>query len=133
MKIVFAEHFASKGVDLERVMGALNKCDRSVEPTTLVELRGLFSDAVAISAHSGAGLDTLAQLVVQRRNADWVELELLVPHADSRFVALVHEHGEVLREAWTDEGWLARVSIPKPIQWQLDPFAQRGEAPPSAS
>ena len=118
------------GVDLDRVMGALNKCDRDVEPTTLVELRSLFSDAVSISAHAGTGLDALAQLVVQRRNADWVELEVVIPHADSRFAALVHEHGEVLREDWEDDGWHARVSIPKPILWQLEPFAtDAAEAP----
>ena len=119
------------GVDIERVVGALNKCDLDVDPTTLVELRSLFSDSVSISAHSGHGLDDLADLVVARRNSDWVELEVHVPHTEARFAALVHEHGEVLREKWEDDGWHARVSIPRPIRWQLEPFEQAsdGEAP----
>jgi len=111
------------GVDLDRVVGALNKCDRDVDPTTLVELRGLFSDAVTISAHTGQGTDDLAALVVRRRNADWVELEVVVPHTESKFAAMVHEHGEVLREDWKDDGWHARVSIPRPLKWQLEPFS----------
>lgn len=117
------------GVDLDRVVGALNKCDREVDPTTLVELRGLFSDAVQISAHTGVGLNDLAQVVIACRNTDWVELEVLVPHTESRFSALVHEHGEVLREDWRDDGWHARISIPKPIRWQLDPFVREGPEP----
>lgn len=111
------------GVDLERVVGALNKCDQPIEPTTLVELRGQFTDSVSISARSGDGLDALAQLVVRRRNADWIELEVMIPHTDARFAALVHEHGEILREEWLDDGWHARVSIPRPIEWQLVPYA----------
>jgi GTP-binding protein HflX len=128
------EVLSELGVDLDRVVGALNKCDRDIEPTTLVELRSLFSDSVAISAYSGTGLEELAQLVVQRRNTDWVELEVVVPHTEARFSALVHEHGEVLREDWRDDGWHARISIPRPIRWQLDPFEVEGAvAPPDAT
>ena len=111
------------GVEPERIVGALNKCDQLSEPATLAELRTRFSDAVTISAHTGEGLDKLADLVIQRRADDWVQLDLLVPHADARFAALVHEHGEVLAEEWKDDGWHARVSIPKLIEWQLLPFA----------
>jgi 50S ribosomal subunit-associated GTPase HflX len=77
---------------------------------------------VSISAHTGTGLDLLAGLVIQRRNADWVEFDVLVPQTESKYAALVHEHGEVLSEDWREDGWHARISIPKPIRWQLEPF-----------
>ncbi len=46
----------------------------------------------------------------------------MIPHGDSRVAALVHQHGEVLREAWEDDGWHARVSVPRDILWQVRPF-----------
>ena len=109
------------GVDNDRVVGVLNKCDAVTDPTTLAELRTRFGPSVSVSAVEGTGLDDLSQLVIQRRSDDWVELSLLVPHAESRLHALVHEYGEVLHETWEDDGWQARVSVPKQIAWQLEP------------
>jgi len=111
------------GVESERIVGVLNKCDRIDDPATLAELRTRFNDTVTISAHTGQGLGALAELVIRRRADDWVQLDLMVPHTEARFAAMVHEHGEILLEDWRDDGWHARVSIPKLIEWQLLPFS----------
>mgnify|MGYP001470440270 CR=1 FL=1 len=53
------------GAEPERIVGALNKCDQLNEPATLAELRTRFSSAVTISAHTGEGLDKLADALKQ--------------------------------------------------------------------
>lgn len=111
------------GVEEERIVGVLNKIDAVEDLARLAEIRAIFSDAVTISAQTGEGLEVLADRVVARRSADWIELNVCIPHAQSRRVSLVHEHGQVLEESWEEQGWQARISIPRSISWQLTPHA----------
>ncbi len=108
------------GVDLDRLVGVLNKADQVEDPEVLTVLRASFRESVTISAVTGAGLDDLATIVIGRRSNDWVELQVLVPHTEARLTALVHEHGEVLEERWEEDGWHARVSLPRSVQWNLE-------------
>lgn len=110
------------GVERERVVGVLNKCDLVDETDVLSVLRTHFGDAVSVSAVARTGLEELATLVVARRSTDWSELSVLVPHTEARLAALAHEHGEVIEEEWQDDGWHARVSLPRAVVWQLQPF-----------
>ncbi len=123
---------AELGVELDRVVGVLNKVDQLDAPETLSVLRQHFGAAVAVSAVARTGLDDLAEVVVARRSADWAELSVFVPHAEARLAALVHEHGEVLRERWEADGWHARVSLPRSVVWQLTPFQAETEEPQDA-
>ena len=115
MKQVLAE----LGVENEEVLGVLNKVDQLDDPAVLAELQAEFAQSVAISAVTGEGLPALADAVIARRSGDWTELNLFVPHAQARLAALIHEHGEVLEGAWADDGWHARVSLPRAVVWQV--------------
>jgi GTP-binding protein HflX len=108
------------GIDNEQVLGVLNKVDRLPDVGTLAVLRAEFADSVDVSALTGAGLDRLADRVVARRSGDWTEMWLHVPHDQARLAALVHENGEVLHGVWLDDGWHAKVSVPKAVVWQLE-------------
>ncbi len=103
-------------VPADRILPVLNKLDAVEDTLALADLEAAMPHAVRISAHSGDGLDRLARVVADRRAADWSELSLRVPHADARLAALVREHGEVLTEAWHDDGWHARVSVPVSVE-----------------
>jgi len=116
-------------VDLDQVLGVLNKVDQVDDPAVLSVLRGSFEQSVAISAVTGEGLGPLADAVIARRSSDWTELQLHVPHDQARLAALVHEHGEVLQGIWEDDGWHARVSLPKAVVWQVQGCVTRGEDP----
>jgi GTP-binding protein HflX len=111
---------AELGVDNDQVLGVLNKVDKVPDKGTLAVLRAEFAESVQVSALTGAGLDRLADRVVARRSGDWTELWLRVPHDQARLAALVHEHGEVILDRWTDDGWHAKVSVPKAVVWQLE-------------
>ena len=118
---------SSLDVDDSRVLGVLNKVDALDDETALASIRAAFRSSTSISALTGEGLETLAELVVARRSGDWIELEVLVPHAEARLTALAHDHGQIISEAWVDAGWRARVSLPRTVQWQLAPYAVGGE------
>ena len=122
------EVLGSLGVDESLIVGVLNKADALENRDNLSELRAQFSVSVLVSARTGEGLDTLADLVVARRSQDWVELELLVPHDQSRLVALVHQYGEILREKYEDEGWSARISVPRAVVWQLEEYSREASS-----
>ncbi len=110
------------GVELDRVVGVLNKVDAVEDQEVLAALRLSFAQSVTISARDGIGLDQLAEVVVERRSQDWCEHSLMLPHSEARLMALIHEHGEVLSERWEDDGWHVRVSVPRAIVWQLEGF-----------
>ncbi|MEC7948970.1 MAG: GTPase HflX [Myxococcota bacterium] len=111
---------AELGVDNDQVLGVLNKVDRVPDGGTLAVLRAEFAESVQVSARDGTGLDALADRVIARRSGDWTELCLHVPHEQARLAALVHEHGEVLQGVWLEDGWHARVSVPRAVVWQLE-------------
>jgi len=109
-----------------RILGVLNKVDVSArDRVEMALLKARFDDVVTISAHTGEGLDRLADKVVERRAKDWTELNVDVPLDQGRIPALVKEHGDVLEEAWDDVGWHARVSVPASIVWELKPYRRR--------
>jgi GTP-binding protein HflX len=104
----------------------LNKADLSDrDRLEMALLKGRFDEVVTLSAHTGVGLDELANRVVARRASAWTEFDVDVPHDVGRLAALVNEHGEVLSEMWDDDGWHARISVPKSVVWQLKAFKRR--------
>jgi GTP-binding protein HflX len=113
-------------VDPARIVGVLNKADAVTDPYELSLIKAAFAEHVVVSARTGEGLPALADLVVGRRTADWAEVELLVPHDQARLVALVHEHGEIKRAAWEEDGWHAAASVPRAILWQLEGAVRAG-------
>ena len=128
---VAAVHEVLRGldVDLDQVVGVLNKVDQVTDAAALATLRGEFTESVIISAVTGQGLDDLADAVIRRRSEDWTELQLLVPQVEARLAALVHEHGEVISAVWADDGWHARVSVPQAVVWQLEGCVTQGPDP----
>jgi GTP-binding protein HflX len=79
---------------------AFNKIDRVEDPITLhLLLEGRDHVEVAhVSAHTGEGIERLTQLVTQRLDDRASLVDLRVPLADGRSVALARSHGAVLEE-----------------------------------
>ncbi|TDX99276.1 ribosome rescue GTPase HflX [Thiohalophilus thiocyanatoxydans] len=73
---------------------------------------------VWISAQSGAGLEQLREALAARLDRGRVCHELLLPVAEGRLHALLHEVGKVHREQVDEQGnWLMTVEMPRP-EWQ---------------
>jgi len=75
-------------------------------------MRAMLPDAAYVSAHTGAGMARLREVVAERLPKPHYELEVLLPYTEGGLAARVHEHGQVLAEQHRAEGtWLrARVA-----------------------
>ncbi|MDD9205712.1 GTPase HflX [Georgenia sp. 10Sc9-8] len=81
----------------------LNKADLATEED-LLRLRTRFPGAVVVSAHTGAGVDRLAEQVAELLPRPDVEVDLVVPYTRGDLVSRAHSVGEVLAEEHTGRG-----------------------------
>jgi GTP-binding protein HflX len=88
-----------------------NKIDKA-GPITTGRLQALHPEAGFISAETGEGVDGLLHDIVAELHARTIELSLLIPYARGDVVAEVHDAGDVLKIAHTDEGTEITVRIP---------------------
>ena len=71
-----------------------------------------YPNAVAISAVTGAGLETLLDDVDEVLRQRMIPVDLLIPYRAGELVALAHTHGFVEHEEHTGEGTHLRGRLP---------------------
>jgi GTP-binding protein HflX len=81
----------------------INKSD-AAEPDVLDRLLLRESNAVAVSARTGAGIDKLLDRITELLPRPRVTVDVLVPFSRGDLVNRVHQHGEVLTEEHTEDG-----------------------------
>ncbi|GHU72919.1 GTPase HflX [Clostridia bacterium] len=86
---------------------ALNKCD--IAPPD--ESAAVFESAVRISAKTGEGLAELVGRMTDILRRDRREVSLFIPYTKPAALALLHEHAQVLDEAYEPTGTRALVRI----------------------
>jgi len=74
---------------------------------------------VVVSARTGAGIDELVAALDDLVPRDEVCVEVLVPFADGRVVARVHDLGEVELEEHTEHGTRLRARVPHRLAGEL--------------
>jgi len=99
----------------------VNKTDVAT-PEQVHELLGAHSDAVAVSAVSGEGIEKLVDLVGQRLRALARIVELVVPYDRGDVLAALHRDADVLVEVHADDGARVRARIPDRDLARLAPF-----------
>ena len=99
------------------VLEALNKADAAIErDANVVEDR----DAVLISATNGMGLDRLRAAISSRIAAMRHKITLQIPYAKGAALSLLHEHGVILSEAYTDEGTMVECLVDGQLLKQIN-------------
>jgi len=102
----------------------LNKMD--LAPQVLSTMRDAIDGSrVAVSAHTGQGIDDLLALLGKWSALNMVELQLRLPIADGKTLAWCHEHGEVLKQEADASAMLVKVRISPKFQshiqaWVID-------------
>jgi GTP-binding protein HflX len=99
----------------------INKID-AVDEENLLRLKRLWPDAIFVSARTGAGIDTLREMIERLLPRPAVELELLVPYDRGDIIARLHERGEVLDTEHTATGTRLRVRVSERAAARLAPF-----------
>lgn len=80
-----------------------NKCDLlDDEEVAALSLR--FPLSVAISAHSGYGLDKLVERISQAASSADKLMDVLIPYAKGNLVSLAHERCHIISEEYVEEG-----------------------------
>jgi len=82
---------------------AINKADIA-SPEVLMEILRKESNAYAISARTGYGVDNLIKAVEQALPKPKVEIKAIIPFSRGDLVSAVHEQGEIISEEYLPEG-----------------------------
>jgi len=117
------------GADNRRTITVMNKIDRLPDGATADEAReahGIPRDGVPVSARTGAGLDHLLQRVDDALAAETrlVEVQVVVPYAQTGLVDLFRRRGQVASEGYTETGTLLAGRLPVDLLPRFAPFRQ---------
>jgi len=82
---------------------AINKADVAA-PEVLMELLRKESNAYAISARTGYGIETLVKAIESSLPKPKVEINAVIPFHRGDLVSAVHEQGEIISEEYLPEG-----------------------------
>ncbi|MDT0266173.1 GTPase HflX [Streptomyces sp. DSM 44915] len=99
----------------------VNKADVADE-VTLQRLLRTERRSIAVSAHSGLGMDELLAWIEEELPRPSVELVALVPYPEGALVSRVHGEGEVLSEEHTGEGTLLKARVHPELAALLAPY-----------
>jgi GTPase len=91
----------------------LNKVDRVPDRSYVEVLMKHHPRAVAISAASGFGLDSLRDAVIEMVSADFAEAEIETAAANGRVLAYLGAHAEIFRQQFQDAKVILHCSIPR--------------------
>jgi len=79
-------------------------------------------NAIAVSAKTGEGIDTLLEVIANRIPRPQVALRVLLPYGRGDLVSKIHELGEVRSTDHTGEGTLLEVVVHKDVAAQLEQY-----------
>ncbi len=91
----------------------LNKVDRLPDPSFLHILQRHHPRAVAISAVSGKGLDTLRDAVIEALSAEFADAEIETDVGNGRVLAYLAAHAEIYRQQFHDNRVVVRCYLPR--------------------
>ncbi len=104
---------AELGADQARILTVFNKLDRVDDPLRLAELKAQFPGALFLSAHTGAGVDTLLARLEDMVAEETTPQTLLIPHSRYDLINRLHQAGAVRREQARAEGVYIEGLLPK--------------------
>lgn len=99
----------------------VNKADVA-DPLTIQRLLRAEPHAIAVSTHTGFGIEELRALIDEELPRPDVELELLMPFTEGALVSRVYGEGEVLSEEHTADGTVLTVRVHEGLASALRPF-----------
>lgn len=91
----------------------LNQVDRLPDPTDLNVLLSKHPRAVAVSAVTRQGLDTLQDAVIEALSADFADAEIKTGVANGRVLSYLNAHAEIHRQQYDGDRVTVRCSLPR--------------------
>ncbi|MFH1635582.1 MAG: GTPase HflX [Chloroflexota bacterium] len=107
------------------VLTALNKIDQLGDPQAARESLDSFTNAVAISALTGAGIDDLLEAVQRQLYETYTPLEVHLPYKEGKLISLFHEQGQVERVEHGKGGVQIQGRIPGRLMAQFSAYLKQ--------
>ena len=95
------------------IITAFNKQDKVIGSPILRDFKA--DHVVRISAKKGDGIDTLLATIEEVLRAQKVLIEKVYPYAEAGKIQLIRKYGELLEEAYQEDGSFARGYVPAEI------------------
>ena len=108
---------------------AFNKADL-IDDDRRIELRGLESNCVFVSARTGEGVDELLDRVAEMLPDHDIEVELVIPFDRGDLVSLLHDRGGVITEGYEGDGTHLRARVHPDQLGLFDEYRVDGERAP---
>jgi len=105
------EVLAQLGADRIPRITILNKVDRVDDRSALSTLYSIDNKAIAVSARTNEGVDTLNARLQDHISLSEKKVEILVPHTANGLHAEIRRHTTVLSEFFTQEGCLVECLV----------------------
>lgn len=99
------------GVEGKPVLTAFNKVDKEEIPEILKDFQA--DETYRISARTGQGLEELLAGISRRIREGRIYLEHLYPYQEAAKIALVRKNGQIIEEAYQEDGILIRAFVDK--------------------
>nr|WP_245241628.1 GTPase HflX [Streptomyces sp. NEAU-H3] len=103
----------------------INKAD-AADPVVLQRLLRVEKHSIAVSARSGQGIEELLALIDEELPRPAVEVDVLVPYTEGKYIARAHVEGEVLSEEHTPEGTRLKALVHEELAAELHRFSPVG-------
>ena len=100
------------GAEEKQIKIVFNKCDRldpERDAVKLARLRGMFPEAIYLSARDGSGLDVLKRFLADFAGRTRQLLRAVIPPARHDLIALAHGVGSVYEEEYAPDGTVELV------------------------
>jgi GTP-binding protein HflX len=97
-----------------------NKIDRTHSPTVLLAFKNRYKPSVAVSAHTGEGLEELKQSILASMKENLHYLQVRFPVSDGATAAFLRGRANVIAEHYTDEQTTMVIEADERLQGELD-------------
>ncbi|RKU28992.1 GTPase HflX [Candidatus Poribacteria bacterium] len=109
----------------------LNKIDQLEKEDTLHILKSRYSDALAISAQRGDGLEELMDSLGERFASSGATLYLNIPYTEGKTLDMLYKHGTVMGTDYAEDGVHVKARLPSRYiksvsQYSVSPDAIQG-------
>jgi GTP-binding protein HflX len=91
----------------------LNKIDQLKDLSYLQVLQAHHPRAVAVSAHTGKGIDSLEDAVIEMLSADFLQVNIDVDAGNGRVLAYLAAHADIFRQEFHDNRIKMQASLPR--------------------
>lgn len=106
----------------------VNKTDE-IDPVDLTQLRGLWPEAMFVSAHKDTGIDELRAELTHVLGGLDAEVSVLLPYTRGDLLARIHESGRIEDTSHEEGGTRVRARVPHELAGVLSEYAFAGTAP----